>query len=65
MLTSAALVIDVVWPDLDSALPPGGLLFAKYLTRVIITADETIPQLDLRILHDVVVSDQVFRSSSA
>ncbi|OAR21289.1 hypothetical protein A8144_07140 [Mycobacterium leprae 3125609] len=34
MLTSAALVIDVVWPDLDSALPPGGLLFAKYLTRV-------------------------------
>src|SRR5664280_2615258 len=53
------LVLRVVGPRLDRALPPHGLLVARDLARRVVAFDRAILQLDVRVLLEVEVPDGI------
>src|SRR5580693_525310 len=53
------LVLGVVREGRHRALPPGGLLVAEYLARVVVVGSLAVLQLDPRVLRDVVIPDRV------
>ena len=58
------LVLGVVGPGRDRALPPRGLLVAEDLARLVVLGDRAVLQLDARVRLDVVVPDRMLRRAA-
>jgi SAM-dependent methyltransferase len=58
------LVLRVVGPRVDRALPPDGLLVARDLARRVVAFGRAILKLDVRVLLEVVVPDGMLRGAA-